>query len=85
MRSKQSLMGGFQRVAFGFLVVVFLMPGVTRALEEDVRSLLQVLSIQAPASEIAAPAFMLRDVNGATVRLADYQGRVVMLYFWTTW
>ena len=27
----------------------------------------------------------LKDVNGATVRLADYKGKVVLLNFWATW
>lgn len=29
----------------------------------------------------AAPAFVLKDTSGATVRLADYRGRDVLLYF----
>ena len=32
-----------------------------------------------------APEFALRDVNGATVRLSDYRGKVVLLNFWATW
>jgi peroxiredoxin len=32
-----------------------------------------------------APAFALKDVNGATVRLSDYRGKVVLLNFWATW
>src|SRR5947209_7387239 len=33
----------------------------------------------------AAPAFHLKDVNGATVTLSDYKGKVVLLDFWATW
>jgi len=29
--------------------------------------------------------FTLKDSNGASVRLADYQGKVVLLNFWATW
>jgi peroxiredoxin len=29
--------------------------------------------------------FRLKDMNGATVNLADYQGKVVLLNFWATW
>ena len=33
----------------------------------------------------AAPAFALKDVNGATVTLADFKGQVVLINFWATW
>ena len=35
--------------------------------------------------QIKAPEFELRDVNGRTVRLSDYQGKVVLINFWATW
>jgi peroxiredoxin len=33
----------------------------------------------------AAPGFSLKDVNGSTVTLASFKGRVVFLTFWATW
>jgi peroxiredoxin len=32
-----------------------------------------------------APDFALKDVNGQTVHLSDYRGKVVLLDFWATW
>ena len=32
-----------------------------------------------------APAFALPDLQGKTVRLEDLRGKVVLLFFWTTW
>src|SRR5438132_3140728 len=46
-----------------------------------------VLPTQVPAdnSRKAAPNFTLSDSKGASVRLSDYQGRVILLDFWATW
>ena len=32
-----------------------------------------------------APLVVLRDLNGRTVRLTDFKGKVVLLNFWATW
>ncbi|MFZ0592842.1 MAG: redoxin domain-containing protein [Bryobacteraceae bacterium] len=32
-----------------------------------------------------APDFSLKDANGATVKLSDYRGKVLLLNFWATW
>jgi peroxiredoxin len=37
------------------------------------------------ANRKMAADFTLKDENGATVKLADYRGKVVLLNFWATW
>jgi len=39
----------------------------------------------AASQEAAAPAFALNDLRGRTVRLKDYQGKVLLINFWATW
>src|SRR5690349_21516097 len=35
--------------------------------------------------ETSAPELTLTDLNGRTVRLSDYHGKVVLINFWATW
>ena|SRR6267378_3721964 len=41
--------------------------------------------VSAENSRKAAPNFTLSDSKGASVRLSDYKGKVVLLDFWATW
>ena len=86
MRPERSAVARFARVAGSlWLVAALLTPANSLAVSEDVRSLLRELSIQVPSREVGAPQFSLPDVKGASVRLSDYEGRAVMIYFWTTY
>lgn len=38
-----------------------------------------------PEQQRPAPAFTLPDHRGASVNLADLQGKVVVVRFWATW
>jgi peroxiredoxin len=38
-----------------------------------------------PARLSAAPDFALQSLYGETVRLSDFHGKVVLLYFWAAW
>jgi len=53
--------------------------------DEETRRLLQTLLVDTPLPPVAAPQFSLPELNGSAIRLTDLQGRIVMLYFWTTW
>jgi cytochrome oxidase Cu insertion factor (SCO1/SenC/PrrC family) len=87
MSKKGDLRG--QRARMG--IVPAILVGVLLALatpldaDEETRRLLQALWVDTPARPTLAPQFSLPDVNGAAIRLAELQGRIVMLYFWTTW
>jgi thiol-disulfide isomerase/thioredoxin len=39
----------------------------------------------ARAQNARAPSLVLRDINGRSIRLSDYRGKVVVLNFWATW
>ena len=43
---------------------------------------LQVQPYQPPKP---APAFSLTSLDGQTIRLEDFRGKVVLLFFWATW
>jgi peroxiredoxin len=43
------------------------------------------VEVKAEGVRKTAPEFALKDVNGTTVKLSDYKGKVVLLNFWATW
>ena len=53
------------------------------------RTLFVLLIIFAAALETTAqqkaPDLSFRDINGKTIQLSDFKGRVVLLNFWATW
>lgn len=57
----------------------------TSAATTELESGLGALDGRAPIIGQAAPDFMLRDADGATVRLSDLRGKVVWVNFWATW
>ena len=42
-------------------------------------------SIEPTKHRTVAADFTLKDANGASVKLSDYRGKVVLLNFWATW
>lgn len=45
-------------------------------------TMLPVVSVAPPKQ---APRLIMEDLNGRTIRLSDYKGKVVLLNFWATW
>ena len=51
----------------------------------SVQESLEAMGLIKIPDDFAAPAFRLPDLEGRMVSLQDYQGKVILLYFWTTW
>lgn len=59
----------------GVIVIVLLAYGMTR----------DPAYVPSPLINHPAPDFTLEGLNGDTVRLADYKGKVVLVNFWASW
>ena len=51
----------------------------------SVTLLLLLIPGLATAQTTRAPAMVLRDINGRSLSLSDYKGKVVLINFWATW
>ena len=59
--------------------------GVMIVLRGIVFVALMILCANVLGQEIKAPQFDLKDLNGRSVRLSNYRGKVVLINFWATW
>ncbi len=46
---------------------------------------LTTFAAPAPAAKMVAPSLQLQSLEGKTVKLSDYKGKIVVLNFWATW
>ena len=54
-------------------------------LRSSILLIIALLPASVLGQTVKAPQFKLTDINGRTVRLSDYRGKVVLINFWATW
>jgi len=65
------------------LLVLILSTQVSRA--KTLSEALTDIQVRASEERLPAPEFQLKDINGNTVSLKDFEGKPLLLYFWATW
>ena len=66
-----------QSLLLAFLVVICLSSCTTKQVNAG--------SVERSKHLVQAADFTLKDADGASVKLSDYRGKVVLLNFWATW
>ena len=63
------------------------LPNLTSFTADQNRDIGKVLknNPKPPAASKVAPPFRVKTLDGKEIKLADYRGKVVVLYFWATW
>ncbi|HEV1993046.1 MAG TPA: TlpA disulfide reductase family protein [Candidatus Acidoferrum sp.] len=74
----------FLVIAVALLVAVTLVVQRTRRISAAPRLAASGAAASAEAKE-DAPNFTVKDLNGASVSMTDYKGKVVLINFWATW
>jgi cytochrome oxidase Cu insertion factor (SCO1/SenC/PrrC family) len=69
------------RTALVAALTIFMLVSAAAAAAPDYAS----VQVQPYPDPKPAPAFALPDLHGRTHRLEELRGKVVMLFFWTTW
>lgn len=73
------------RIAAGSVLAAALWATVAAAQPAAAPAAWEKMGVQAYESPKPAPAFALPALDGRTVRLEDYRGKAVLLFFWATW
>jgi len=77
MQARTLSIGSIRRWTL-FATALVILASCTSPIPDDVR-------VKSEKDRKATPDFALKDVTGATVKLSDYKGKVVLLNFWATW
>jgi cytochrome oxidase Cu insertion factor (SCO1/SenC/PrrC family) len=67
---------------FVFGIAAVLLPSLSNALSDNPLSDAGFMDFK---EKKAAPDFILKDLEDNPIRLESFKGKVVLLYFWTTW
>ena len=65
-----------------FVLSIFLAPW---ALIQAVEDPIAAAGVFKYSEGTIAPGFIIKDLGGNRVRLKDFRGKVVLMFFWTTW
>ena len=68
-------------LAVALVLVAAVATQAARAMEHDSAA----IRMQPYDPPKPAPAFALPDLSGKTVRLGDFKGKIVLVFFWATW
>jgi cytochrome oxidase Cu insertion factor (SCO1/SenC/PrrC family) len=69
-------------LSFLLAIVTLLLPFSSNAVWANPLSAAGILNFK---EQKAAPDFVLKDLEENPIRLDAFKGKVVLLYFWTTW
>jgi peroxiredoxin len=72
------------RMSLALAGMLVLLPGCS-VISDTLEGPPKAASVKPGKDRREAPDFTVKDVNGQTVHLADYRGKVVLLDFWATW
>lgn len=73
------------RLAAGSVIAAALLATVAAAQPTAAPAAWEKMGVQAYESPKPAPAFALPALDGRTVRVEDYRGKALLLFFWATW
>ena len=73
------------RLAAGCVIAAALWAPAAAAQPAAAPAAWEKMGVQAYEPPKPAPAFALPALDGRTVRLEDYRGKALLLFFWATW